>query len=86
MTTPDEAGTKVIARDNASRSSSRDEEMGILTPVENNQLKKSLKNRHLQMIAMGMSPAFGRWYCSNNTVLFQVVRLALVSSLGLGQR
>ncbi|CAP68540.1 uncharacterized protein PODANS_7_5110 [Podospora anserina S mat+] len=53
MTTPDEAGTKVIARDNASRSSSRDEEMGILTPVENNQLKKSLKNRHLQMIAMG---------------------------------
>ncbi|KAK0736967.1 amino acid permease/ SLC12A domain-containing protein [Apiosordaria backusii] len=53
MATPDKVGNKEMARDTGSGSSSRDEELGEVAPVKNGKLKKSLKNRHLQMIAMG---------------------------------
>ncbi|KAK0661261.1 amino acid permease/ SLC12A domain-containing protein [Cercophora samala] len=53
MAGPEKVGTKEMVRDTRSGSSSRDEELGEMAPVENGQLKKALKNRHLQMIAMG---------------------------------
>ncbi|KAK4179268.1 amino acid permease/ SLC12A domain-containing protein [Triangularia setosa] len=53
MATPDEVGAKEMGRDTGSGSISRDEELGEVALMKNNQLKKSLKNRHLQMIAMG---------------------------------
>ena len=57
MATParaDKYAAKETVQD-GSNSSSRDEELGEVEVPGPNQLKRSLKNRHLQMIAMGMS-------------------------------
>ncbi|KAK4194728.1 amino acid permease/ SLC12A domain-containing protein [Triangularia verruculosa] len=53
MAAPDKQPTKEMVRDVGSGSSSRDEELGEMASMKNNELKKALKNRHLQMIAMG---------------------------------
>ncbi|KAK4190047.1 amino acid permease/ SLC12A domain-containing protein [Podospora australis] len=54
MATPYNNGKKEAVHDSNSRPSSRDEEFGEVAHAgRGNQLVKSLKNRHLQMIAMG---------------------------------